>query len=1126
MELDVVRFGESWAFGLLALVVALGGLGVWHESRHAQLVAKLGDQRVVARLVASLARGRRVARLVVWTVAMLLVVAAAARPRYGLRESDVSNSGIDTVIVVDASKSMLVRDVVPNRLKGAVTEVGALLDRMAGGRVALVPFAGIAYVQCPLTTDHDVIKTYLGELKPQDVPIGGTNIGRALMVAMDVLTGDSERKAAEARGNAVDQFAGSNHRAIILMTDGEDHEGAAIDAAKKAADKGIRIFTVGIGSSFGDPVPILGADGSVTGTLKDPQGNPIFSLLNETLLQQIADTTGGKYFHYANTTVVPDLHREVDALEKREYATKYMRLGEDRFQYPLALALLLLLIETFLSERRKLSSLRVASSGAAIVLVFGALSLPAVARASSIFERENPDVRAGRDNLTTGKPGEAKQSFETARASNPESAFLWFNLGLANAALKDFDAAREAFERALQVLPAREPAFEADVHFAAGTSQLGWSRALAEQRDDKGAAEHAKLAVESLEKALVLAPDRADIKRNLEVALLVAEPPCRARDRTMEPNDQIEQAAQLKIDPATHESQAELLMCPEDRDLFRLDVQPGDRVSAEIVFKVEGEPPAKLGLALLAADGTTRLRPPAESQEVVSKVALREITAAGSYFLDVRNVAEVESAYTLKAKVLPECRRIEDRFEPNDMRAQARDLPVGQPQTLRLCPRNDDYFSVSLQAGQGLELKAKPRFEMGAETFELRIEAPDGRVVARGRQVKEGFAARLASAPSEGLYVIHVLGGLDTEADYQLAAAVLPPCRERDDKYEPNDSADTAKDLTTDLVNGPIQPLHLCPSNDDFFAVKLKDGESLLVDLSAQVEDLPDAQDLAGALTLTVLDASGAVKALATGGAVTSGQQVNRTTAVLSPPPGVYRLRVTGGDALELPYALNLRILPPCPEGNDEQEPNDKAADAKPLELNKELLVRICKGDEDWFSVKQAVAQHLVASARYDATHGAIAMSVTDEGGSTVLSEGKTPPVGKGLTATVAVDIPESKTERSVRVRVRGATPDAENFYILRLTEPPPPSDNKDKNEQKKDDQKKDDKKDQDKKDKDKQDQGKKDDKQQPKEPPKPQQQEALHDEMKRADKNPKNLEAQEALRRMGGRRAAPTKDW
>jgi hypothetical protein len=235
---------------------------------------------------------------------------------------------------------------------------------------------------------------------------------------------------------------------------------------------------------------------------------------------------------------------------------------------------------------------------------------------------------------------------------------------------------------------------------------------------------------------------------------------------------------------------------------------------------------------------------------------------------------------------------------------------------------------------------------------------------------------------------------------------------------------------------------------------------------------------------------------------------------------------------LDVPYQLKLRILPPCPAGNDEFEPDDTAGEAKPFEVGQEALLRICKGDQDWLQVTQKAGQDLQVSARYDLSHGTLALDVYDEAGTTVIAKGErqgpdskpvtgddTPEARKGRTAVTAVKIPKSKAERVVKLRM-SADKDVENFYVLRVEEPPPPSD-----EGKKDQQEQDDKdKEQDKKDQDKQDKDKKDKPEDKK--PDEEEKQRLKQQMQRNDHDPHNLEALEAQRKSQFRNEVPAKDW
>ncbi len=1242
MMSDTLTFANPQLLWLLAPVLLLGAWALAQHFATRKLLDQLLSAPMVARLAASWSPQRSVVRIVLWTLAAILLVLAVSRPRYGLRETEVSNAGIDIAVVVDASKSMLAKDVVPNRLQGTILEISALLDRLAGGRVALIPFAGIPFVQCPLTADHDVIRMYMADLKPEDLPVGGTNIGRAIGLAVETLTGEREKAEAETRDNLIPQFRGSKNKAIVLFSDGEDHEGAALEAAQKAAEKGVRIYTVGVGTASGNPVPILGPDGSSVGSQKDEQGNLVFSALNMDLLDKIAAATGGKSFHYDKTSIAPQVFLSLDALEKAEYQAQFQQLGEDRFQYLLGPALLLLLIEWLLGSRKRLRKL-------APVVALLALALPMPAHAlPSWLQRENPDVREGREKLAENKAGEAVKAFQTAQATRPEHALLWYGLGLAQATLGARQDAVTSLSRALGAVKERDAALEADIHYALGTTQLQWGQSLEKSAprpqgkkdqsgQDKPEAQpeptedplpHYREAVKSLETSLLLDHTRTETRRNLELARLAAFPPCRSRDKTNEPNDTPAQATLLNFTAEEHEQTLDLRACPEDRDIFRVELQPGDRFSASFKTKADTNPaaepddpqggasPAKLGVWLLGPDGQTVLRGADQGQAPLDAVDLGRVDKATPVMVDVRNIAEVEATYDLTLKLLPACARTEDHFEPNDTFATARPVTIGEPLKGRLCPLNDDNFAVDLQPGQGLMVKAKTKVDIGADAVEFVILGPDGQQIALSRKIQDGQAVRLARALVGGRYVLQVHGSLDTEADYEAEIAVLPPCQLRDDAYEENDQAVQGNPLSAEALQSPLEGLQLCPGDDDWYAVELKEGESLFVDLQADLKELPDAQDLAGALTVEVWDDKGQIWGQAIGGA--GGETLSRTAAVLAPPPGTYRVRVTGGGVapphyplptlppgsiqvgqapqpppgpalpqppgiravpmqppghpgqpqmpgqpgqpppaappapishvilpanlpapivdqraalLDLPYALKLRILPPCPKGNDEFEPNDSASAAKPLEMDGEKLMRICKGDQDWLAITQKAAQNLQITARYDLSHGPVELELFDESGKTSLAKGQrqgaegkkslapiddSPQARKGRTAVTGVAVKGEKKDRVIKLRA-WADNDVENFYVLQIQEPPPPSDKKD---QKQDESEKD--KDEEKKDEEKKDQEKKDGEQ--KEPPPDQKQ--LQQQLERADHNPTNLEAEEALRKSPFKNQTPTKDW
>jgi Ca-activated chloride channel family protein len=374
--LDRLSWGEAGipmaAIGLLVLLFGAIAWLMWREGRRAALrrAGPFGAALDVATL------GRDVLRAGLVLVAATLLVVGLKKPRWGASSETVKALGIDVAVALDASKSMKLNDIVPDRLDAARFEIGRLLDGLRGGRAALVPFAGTAFVQTPLTSDMAVVKAYLDSLRVEDMPRGGTAIGRAIATALEALTGeppealaerddeaarrrDAQRAANDEAGGPeadVRTLEGAKHKAIILFTDGEDHEGDALKAAAEAARLGVRIYAIGVGTPQGRPVVQIDAEGKVTGTVKGPDGTtPLFSALNVPLLRDLAEKTGGAYFPLGPDGFGPGLAQALADLERREYEETFQNLGAERYAWVVWPALLLLALELWLGGRRRAS---------------------------------------------------------------------------------------------------------------------------------------------------------------------------------------------------------------------------------------------------------------------------------------------------------------------------------------------------------------------------------------------------------------------------------------------------------------------------------------------------------------------------------------------------------------------------------------------------------------------------------------------------------------------------------------------------------------------------------------------------------------------------------------------------
>jgi len=334
----MIKFENPEILYLLA-VVPLLALLFWLSFRlRGRALESFGNMSLVSKLAVSSSAGRQKIKAVIFIVAVALLVTAAARPRLGTKMELVKREGIDIVIAVDTSASMNAEDAMGasrgRRIDKAKHEISALLDILENDRVGLVAFAGTAHIQCPLTIDYDAVKIFLDVIDTDLIPAPGTAIGTAIDKAATMF--DKEQK---------------KHKAIILITDGEDHVSDPVEAAKRAEDQGIRIYPIGIGSPEGTPVPEYDESGHKAG-MKKKDGELVLSKLDDATLEKVALITHGKYYPASLGEIeLKKIHSHIAGLEKKELASRKYTHYEDRYQYLLALALLLLLVEWGLPTR-------------------------------------------------------------------------------------------------------------------------------------------------------------------------------------------------------------------------------------------------------------------------------------------------------------------------------------------------------------------------------------------------------------------------------------------------------------------------------------------------------------------------------------------------------------------------------------------------------------------------------------------------------------------------------------------------------------------------------------------------------------------------------------------------------
>jgi len=328
-----MRFGNPEYFRLLLGAPVLIGFFMWAAQKRRAALHAFISPRLAPRLTASLGMGRRVFRHTLYIIFFLFFVLTLVRFRFGVKMEMIERKGVDIIVAMDISRSMLAEDIAPDRLTRAKHETGKFIDLLKGDRIGLVVFAGEAFVQCPLTLDYGAAKMFLDAVEADWIRLQGTNLAGAIGLADEAFHSKARK-----------------HKVLVLLSDGEDHEGEAVEAAREAAEKGVKIYTVGVGSEQGVPIPIRKSGGNVV-YKKDNSGNLVMTRLNQVVLEKISLEGNGKYFHAGTSLDLEAIYREIMKMEKKDLGLNKMRVFEERYQLFLLVALVLLLAEFFVPER-------------------------------------------------------------------------------------------------------------------------------------------------------------------------------------------------------------------------------------------------------------------------------------------------------------------------------------------------------------------------------------------------------------------------------------------------------------------------------------------------------------------------------------------------------------------------------------------------------------------------------------------------------------------------------------------------------------------------------------------------------------------------------------------------------
>ena len=478
----MLRFQYNEYLLLLSVIPLLIVLYFFMLAWKKKTIKKIGDARLVNEMIKDYLPQRFAIKFVLIVVAFATGVLALANLRFPKGTEKVSRNGIDVMIALDVSKSMLAKDIQPNRLDRAKQVLGKLIDKLANDRIGIVVFAGKAYLQMPLTGDHGAAKMYLASASTDVVPTQGTVVADALKMC------NSSFNAKEKK-----------YKSVVLISDGEDHDEGAEKIAEQMANEGISINTIGIGSPGGAPI----IDATTNQEKKDNQGNVIVTKLNEEELMSIASKGNGIYQLFTTTDeVVSKLEAQLNSMDQRVITEDSLVNYSNYFSYFLALTLILLVIEIMISTKKKWAweeKIKTESKHLPIITGLFLVMIP-----SAIFaQNENSIVKKGNDAYEKKEYGKAIDNYRNVIEKNPLNATAQFNLGNALYRNKKSDEALGAYENAIN-----------NANATADKSVSFYNKGVVLQNDKK-----LPECIDAYKKSLKLNPGDEDARQNLQKAL-------------------------------------------------------------------------------------------------------------------------------------------------------------------------------------------------------------------------------------------------------------------------------------------------------------------------------------------------------------------------------------------------------------------------------------------------------------------------------------------------------------------------------------------------------------------------------------------------------------------------------
>jgi len=516
--------------GALPLLVAALYLLVSWKKRTA---ARMGDPGLVRQLIGNFSPSRFMVKAIVAILAFGVIILAAANPQKPGAMENVQRKGVDVMLVLDVSKSMLAKDIKPTRLDKAKQFMMLLTEKLNNDRIGLILFAGRAYLQMPLTTDHGAARMYIQDAGPDAVPTQGTVIGEALKMANTAFN-SKERK----------------YKSIVLISDGEDHDPEALKQAQQLAQSGVMINTVGIGSPEGSPI----IDPATNELKKDDQGNTVISKLNEAELQQLSNTTNGEYIRLDNVDdALITMSQRIDSAEKKSMSDSEFIDYISYFQWLAGAALFLLLFEFFLSERRKekkaASSLTPAKA-AMLVLAILTASLPTAAQSG------NAELRSGNRYYKKKQIDQSLRQYQSAVQKAPDNPTANYNLGNAQFRKNNYDEAGHSYDATIKN-SANDKAMQEKGYYNKGVSMIRQKK-LQE-------------SIDAWKEALKLDANDADARENLEKALMQQKQ--QQQQQQQNKNDQKKEQKEKKEEKKDQQQQEQQQPKPQPSRLNKQQVE-------------------------------------------------------------------------------------------------------------------------------------------------------------------------------------------------------------------------------------------------------------------------------------------------------------------------------------------------------------------------------------------------------------------------------------------------------------------------------------------------------------------------------------------------------------------------